>query len=500
MTSSERKQLAPTPAAVDLDGLLSYYQKQLREEAYFYLQKRGINEETVEQFQIGFEIGKIGFYVDRNQLGDYFENRVIVPIHNYDGEIVDLIGRSIDHREPKYKPLYGIDHYLFNYPALEESDEVVLCNGIFDVMTLTQARMPAVCVPDFAIFKDQHIAMFTGKRVYICMGNDETGRRESSRIESMLREHAKETYIVNLPETIRDINDLFVRAQNPTDAFIQLVNLTVEETMLAPVAPDIKNSTVYLEEYMKRYRGQVAGTSTGFAKLDSILFGGFGSGLYLLAGTGAIGKSMLLKQMADHIAMAQTPVVFVSWDMTNFEMWSRSIARIIGIAPQKIIGGKVDPEHVVEANKQYSRISRTLWTLECTMDTSLEQVASSIERIAVIAGREPVVFIDHLQRIPVGKELASLTWQQQQAAIAYTLKQWSREWNSPVIVAAALEYGQDHVHEGVQAAADVVMVLKQKGIKEHYVQPLSLELTKNRNGTLGFLPLFFHNDRALFTE
>jgi len=270
--------------------------------------------------------------------------------------------------------------------------------------------------------------------------------------------------------------------------------------MLAPVAPDIKNSTIYLEEYMKRYRGQVASVSTGFASLDTLLFGGFDSGLYLLAGTGAVGKSMLLKQIADQLALDQTPVIFVSWDMTNFELWARSIARIIGAAPQKVLAGKVEPDQVSEANKQYAKISKMLWTLECTMDTTLDQVAASIERIAVIVGREPVIFIDHLQRIPVHKQAAQMTWQQQQAAIAYTLKQWSREWNCPIVAASALELGQDRVHEAVQASADVVMIMKPNEAEEDLPQALTIELTKNRNGSLGSFALLFHNDRALFTE
>ena len=118
--------------------------------------------------------------------------------------------------------MYGLDQYLFNYSALEDSDEVVLCNGIFDVLTLTQAKMPAVCVPDNGMFKEQHMSLFTDKRVYICMGNDETGRRDSIRIEALLREQGNETYIINLPETIRDINDLFIRAQNPVETFLAL--------------------------------------------------------------------------------------------------------------------------------------------------------------------------------------------------------------------------------------------------------------------------------------
>ncbi|TXK76565.1 DnaB-like helicase C-terminal domain-containing protein [Paenibacillus sp. N3.4] len=500
MTSIERQRLAPALAAVDLDRLVTYYQKQLREEAYLYLQKRGITEETALQYRIGFEIGKIGFYVDQNQIGDYFENRVIVPIKDYNGEIVDLIGRSIDNREPKYKALYGVEQFIFNYSALAESDEVVLCNGIFDTLTLAQAKMPAVCVPNPGMLKEHHISLFANKRIYICMGNDELGRRDATRIESLLRECVKESFIVNLPETIRDINDLFVRAQNPVDTFIRLVNQSVEETMLAPVAPDNKNSTVYLEEYMKRFRGQVASISTGFPKLDKLLFGGFGNGLYLIAGSGSIGKSMLLKQIADQLALEQTPVIFVSWDMTNFELWARSIARIIGIAPQKVLAGKVAPEQVAEANKQYAKLSKMLWMLECTMETSLDQVAASIERIAAIVGKEPVIFIDHLQRIPAANGASSLTWEQQQAAIAYTLKQWAREWNCPIIAATALELGQERVPESVQASADVVLIMQPDQQEEDERQALSLVLTKNRNGSVGSIPIHFHNDRAIFTE
>ncbi len=251
---------------------------------------------------------------------------------------------------------------------------------------------------------------------------------------------------------------------------------------------------------MKRFRGQVASIRTGFAKLDHLLFGGFGNGLYLLAGSGSIGKSMLLKQIADELAFQQNPVIFVSWDMTNFELWARSIARIIGIAPQKVLGGKVEPEQVAEANKQYVKISKMLWMLECTMDTTLDQVAASIERIAVVVGKEPVIFIDHLQRIPAAKGVTPLTWEQQQAAIAYTLKQWSREWNCPIIAATALELGQDNVPDNVQASADVVMIMQPNETEEDQQQSISLVLKKNRNGTIGNIPLIFHNDRALFTE
>ncbi len=62
----------------DLEELVSHYQKQLRDDANHYLRRRGIENETVEQYRIGFEPGKIGFYVQSGKLGDYFENRIII--------------------------------------------------------------------------------------------------------------------------------------------------------------------------------------------------------------------------------------------------------------------------------------------------------------------------------------------------------------------------------------------------------------------------------------
>ncbi|WP_254611288.1 DnaB-like helicase C-terminal domain-containing protein [Paenibacillus sp. JMULE4] len=94
---------------------------------------------------------------------------------------------------------------------------------------------------------------------------------------------------------------------------------------------------------MKRHRGQSSGTPTGIAELDETLFGGLRSGLYLIAGGASSGKTMLMKQIADHIASEQMPVVYVSWDMTAFELWARSIARIIGTEPQKVLSGKIPP-------------------------------------------------------------------------------------------------------------------------------------------------------------
>lgn len=495
-------QMGTSKSALNLEEMVVYYQKQLREDALYYLGKRGIEQETIEMFRIGFDPGKIGFYVSPHQWGDYFENRIIIPLTNAQEVTVDLIGRSIDHREPKYKSLTGED-FMFNEEILEDTEDVILCNGVFDVLSLAQARLPGVSVPYWLGFKETHVELLKDKRVFICMGNDELGRRESVRIQTLLQQAAKETYIVHLPETIRDVNDFFVRAQNPLETFIEMLNQTMEDTMMVPVAPDSNHITIYTEEYMKRYRGQVSGTLSGIAKLDEALFGGFGCGLYLLTGAASIGKSMLMKQMADHIALDGTPVIYVSWDMTGFELWARSIARILGVEPQLVMSGKIDPDQIGTANAQYIPISKMLWTLECSMETTLEKVIASIGKIAMVVGKMPVVFIDHLQRVPIvgGKSLAA-TAAERNTMITYALKQWSKEANVTVI--AAMPVGDNIpicIPEGVEASADVIMLLNPQGLSANgEEQHIALQLLKNRNGSLVQIPLVFQHQKAFFSQ
>ncbi|ALS22712.1 MULTISPECIES: DnaB-like helicase C-terminal domain-containing protein [Paenibacillus] len=487
-------------ATFDLEELVVHYQKQLREEAFLYLQRRGIAQETVERYRIGFEPGKIGFYVNSNKLGDYFENRVIIPIADAEGAAVDLIGRSIDHREPKYKSLLGVDDIMFNEQILEETEDVILASGVFDVLSLAQARLPAVCVPVWMTFKDSHAEKLREKRVFICLGNDELGRSESVRILTMLQPIAKQALIVQMPESIRDVNDFFVRVQHPLDTFMKLLNETMEETMMLPIAPDVKNITIYTEEYMKRHRGQSSGIPTGIAELDETLFGGLRSGLYLIAGGASSGKTMLMKQIADHIASEQTPVVYVSWDMTAFELWARSIARIIGTEPQKVLSGKIPPEEVSDANKQYTQISKMLWTIECSIDTPMDRVMASIERIGAMAGKTPVVFIDHLNRIPVtGLQQTPKSASEHQTMLAYVLKQWSRERGGPVLAAIPSDIGEEALPQGVEASADVIMLLKPQPVGEpNQGRGVALHLLKHRNGSLKTIQLRFHDQKAVF--
>ena len=71
-------------------------------------------------------------------------DRIVIPIHNPEGELVAYAGRSIDGSEPRYKFPAGFHKSLelFNLHRVRGEVSVVLVEGFFDCMKVTQAGFP----------------------------------------------------------------------------------------------------------------------------------------------------------------------------------------------------------------------------------------------------------------------------------------------------------------------------------------------------------------------
>lgn len=480
-----------------LEQLVQVLQKNMNADVNYYLSKRGISQETAEQLRIGYVPGRIGFYVaEDDPIGDNFENRVMVPVMNADGEIVDLVGRAMDNREPKYKALYGVEDVFYQEQLLLESDDVILCNGLFDVITLKQHHLPGICLPNMMLFKEAHAERLKDKRVFICMGNDETGRREAVRIQTMLAASSNESFIVQLPESVKDINDLFVRIQQPMDVMVNLLNHSIEETMYAPLSPDIRNVTIFNEEYMKRHRDRESRFSTGLEALDSLMGGGLPQGFTVISGPPGSGKTTLLKQMADRLSALSQPVLYISWDMSSFELWAISIARVLGASFGSVLRGDHPPEAVQSANQVYMQAGKMQWTLECSRSTTLSQIESAVERVTVVTGKAPVVFIDSLHRFLESDTEGKTKGYRLSSSL---IKEWSRDWNVPVIAVLPSDSAADLPLE-LRAVPDLVLVLKPDGLSADGARRMTLQALKNRSGAAGEAALKFYENRTQFAD
>ena len=472
-----------------LSELAVKYHEQLSEEAVNYLNSRRVELESIAKFLIGYEQDQIGFRLNTKDFSGHFRNRIIFPLITKDEKIVDLIGRSLDGKEPKYKSLVGIEDVFFNERVLASSEDVLFCNSIFDVISLDQAKLPAVCMIDNRL-KENQIEKITGKRVFLCFGNDEAGRRETIRIVKAISERVKDLYIIHLPEGFKDINDFFIRVQNPVDEFINLVNETLKNSIIAPIAPDSKYLIHFQEEYIKRNKGILSGIETGFKSLDDLLIGGLQEGLYLIGGNVSAGKNTFFKQIADQMA-ERIPVIFITWDMTSFELWVRSISRLTGASSQEILAGKVPVKVIQEANQKYIKIAENIWTIDADINSSLEEIAVQLSKILQNINKKPVLILDNLQRIFL-KNMIGQASSEIRLQIIYNLHNWTRQWGIPVLLAA--NCGKDELLSDLLATVDVYIYLERKE------NDLTIEINKNRNGNVGTLSFNFDSRIGYMTE
>lgn len=90
-------------------------------EAYKYLQSRGINDEIIEKYQIGYTVK------------GPFAYRIIIPSFDSEGNLNYFVGRSWVPKKNKYKnPEVPKDEIIFNEYLIDWTKDVYLVEGAFD--------------------------------------------------------------------------------------------------------------------------------------------------------------------------------------------------------------------------------------------------------------------------------------------------------------------------------------------------------------------------------
>jgi DNA primase len=140
------------------------------EAARRYLERRGIDRATIEQFRLGFaldawsslrdhllgkgtaldmllEAGVVKRNEERNTSFDMFRNRVIFPIRDRQGRVIGFGGRVMDDGVPKYlntseTTIFHKSHVIYGLDlaqrAIRERDQVVIVEGYMDVIAAHQ--------------------------------------------------------------------------------------------------------------------------------------------------------------------------------------------------------------------------------------------------------------------------------------------------------------------------------------------------------------------------
>jgi DNA primase len=148
-----------------------------------YLATRGLAPETVRTFGVGFYGGK-----------GFLRGRIVMPIHDADGEPVAYAGRALEGQEPKYRFPTGFRKslMLFNLHRVltHQTRTVIVVEGFFDAMAVHQAGYPAVVALMGSTLSRTQADLLTTHfdRVLLMLDGDAAGRHGTTAITATLRE------------------------------------------------------------------------------------------------------------------------------------------------------------------------------------------------------------------------------------------------------------------------------------------------------------------------
>lgn len=213
-----------------VEAAATYFSANLRSSAgnfaRQYVERRGLTEETVSRFRIGYalegrsalkgHLSKAGFsereMIDSGMLiggpdikepYDRFRNRLMFPITDLKGRVIAFGGRALDANQPaKYlnsndTPLFHKGRVLFNAhearQAAFENNRIIAVEGYMDVIALAQAGFNEAVAPLGTALTEEQLGLLwrMAPEPILCFDGDGAGRKAAFRSVDTALAHLK---------------------------------------------------------------------------------------------------------------------------------------------------------------------------------------------------------------------------------------------------------------------------------------------------------------------
>jgi DNA primase len=226
------------------EDALAYFKKNLfntseGHKALEYLKKRGITEETIQKFKIGYALNSwtalVDFFqgkgVSANLLEkaglvlpgqkkegyyDRFRGRIIFPIFNLTGKVVAFGGRTFINAEPKYlnspdTPVYTKGNLLYGLnfckDSIREKGEVILVEGYTDFIALFQGGITYIAASLGTSLTPSQVSLalrFLRRppKIIVNYDSDPAGIAAALRAISLSWEKGAQIKVLTLPEEL----------------------------------------------------------------------------------------------------------------------------------------------------------------------------------------------------------------------------------------------------------------------------------------------------------
>lgn len=233
MTSQEKREQDLRSTLLEINkvaGRYFYYQMRndREQKAYTYLRKRGLSEETIRSFGLGFanpysndlyrylrsqgysdeilkETGLVR--IDERGCYDKFWNRVMFPIMDVNSRIIGFGGRVMGQGEPKYlnspetkvfdkgRNLYGM-----NLAKGTREPYILICEGYMDTISLHQAGFDnaAACLGTAMTQAQANLLKRYTKQIILTYDSDGAGVKAALRAIPILKEAGMTVKVLNM--------------------------------------------------------------------------------------------------------------------------------------------------------------------------------------------------------------------------------------------------------------------------------------------------------------
>mgnify|MGYP001607061751 FL=1 len=189
------------------------YRLKINKNAIKYLYDRGISDEIIDSFKLGFspsidesisffkfkgfnfdDLKNCGFVFLKSSNVFMFYNRIIFPIKNFKGNVIGFGGRIFGNYDSskyinssenfffkKKKELYGIWEALSSFNYIKN---IIVVEGYFDVLLLVQNDIKnVVATLGTSINKDHIDFLFTKtNEIIFCFDGDDAGKKASKKV------------------------------------------------------------------------------------------------------------------------------------------------------------------------------------------------------------------------------------------------------------------------------------------------------------------------------
>lgn len=256
-----------------------YYYENLKKnkEALSYLEKRGIGENIIDTYKLGFSLKgysdlqnhfkslytpvileKAGLTVktEKGEVVDRFRNRIMIPIRDEAGEVIAFGARAVEaNQKPKYlnspdtvlynksRILYGID---VAKDEMIKEDYCVIMEGYFDVISAQAAGLKnavASCGTALTVDHVKLIAKYSkSRKIYLAFDTDAAGLKATQRSTDVIKEAFEGLGNIKIfDQSYNSVND---------DKY------TCEIRVIAPF--DSKDPDEYIREYgIEQYKNYI---------------------------------------------------------------------------------------------------------------------------------------------------------------------------------------------------------------------------------------------------